>query len=65
MPWFIGGFILLRILGIAFFVLLAVRIITGLRSRHEGALEIVSRRFASGEITEEQFRRIREVLDAE
>ncbi len=64
MPWFSGGFILLRILGVAFFVLLAVRIITGLRSRHSGAVDIASRRFASGEITEQEFRRMREVLDS-
>ena len=64
MPWFIGGFIVLRCLGIAFFVLLAVRIVAGLRHRHDGALEVASRRFASGEMSEEQFRRMREVLNS-
>ncbi|HUI72525.1 MAG TPA: hypothetical protein VL354_18540 [Spirochaetia bacterium] len=64
MPWFIGGFIVLRFLVIAFFVLLAVRIVAGLRHRHDGALEVASRRFASGEMSEEQFRRMREVLNS-
>jgi uncharacterized membrane protein len=62
--WYIGGFILLRVLGIAFVVLLAARIFMGTRGRHDGAREIARRRFASGEITEEELRRITEVLDS-
>jgi uncharacterized membrane protein len=62
MGWFIGGFVLLRVLGIAFVVLLAARIVMGMRGRHDGAREIARRRFASGEITEEELRRISEVL---
>jgi uncharacterized membrane protein len=65
MAWFIGGFVLLRFLGIAFFVLLIARIVAGARSRHHGALGILSRRFAEGEITEEQLRRMREVLQSD
>jgi uncharacterized membrane protein len=65
MPWFIAGFVALRVLGIAFLVLLIVRIAAGARRRHHGAAGIISRRFAEGEITEEQFRRMREVLDSE
>ena len=64
MAWFVAGFVALRVLGIAFLVLLVTRIVAGVRSRGGGALEIASRRFASGEITEEQFRRVREVLDS-
>jgi uncharacterized membrane protein len=64
MGWFIAGFVALRVMGIAFLVLLAVRIAGGLRSRGSEGLEIASRRFASGEITEEQLRRMREVLDS-
>jgi len=64
MGWFIGGFILLRLLGLAFVIVLAARIVMGVRGRHDGAREIARRRFASGEITEEQFRRIRDVLDS-
>ncbi len=64
MAWFIAGFVALRILGIAFLVLLVTRIVAGFRSRNSEALEIAGRRFASGEITEDQFRRTREVLDS-
>ena len=65
MAWFVGGFILLRILGVAFFILLIARIVAGARSRDHGALSIVSRRFAEGEITEEQFRKMRSVLESD
>ncbi len=64
MAWFVAGIIVLRVLGIAFLVLLVARIARGTGSRHDEALEIVGRRFASGEITEEQFRRLREVLES-
>jgi uncharacterized membrane protein len=65
MGWFIGGFVVLRLLGIAFLVLLIARVVTGVRSHHGGALGIVSRRFAEGELTEEQFRRMRDVLESD
>jgi uncharacterized membrane protein len=64
MAWFIAGFVALRIMGIAFLVLLVTRIVAGFRHHHNGALEIAGRRFASGEITEDQFRRMREILDS-
>ncbi len=64
MPWFIAGFVTLRMLGVAFVIVLIARIVTAVRGRHDAALEIASRRFATGEITEEQFRRIRDTLDA-
>ena len=64
MAWFIAGFVALRVLGIAFVVLLVTRIVAGLKDGHNEAREIARRRFASGEITEEQFRRLREVLDS-
>jgi uncharacterized membrane protein len=64
MPWFIAGFVALRIMGIAFLVLLVTRIVAGFRHHHNEALEIAGRRFASGEITEDQFRRMREILDS-
>jgi len=64
MAWFIAGFVVLRILGIAFLVLLMTRIVAGFKSRNNEALEIAGRRFASGEITEDQFRRMQEVLDS-
>ena len=65
MAWFFGGFILLRILGVAFFILLIARIVVGARSHHHDALWILSRRFAEGEITEEQFRKMRSVLESD
>ena len=62
--WFIAGFVTLRVLGIAFVVLLVARIAASLRGHRDGALGVAARRFAGGEITEEQFRRIRDVLDS-
>ena len=64
MAYFIAGFVALRFLGIAFVILLIARIVAGVRGRRDGAVDIAGRRFASGEITEEQFRRIRDVLDS-
>jgi uncharacterized membrane protein len=64
MGWFIAGFVLLRVLVIAFLVLLVTRIVGGSRRRHDEASEVLRRRFAAGEITEEQFNRLREVLDS-
>jgi uncharacterized membrane protein len=61
---FIAGFIALKLMGAAFIVLLIVRIAAALRGRSDGARETASRRFAAGEITEDQFRRIRDVLDS-
>ena len=60
--WLIAAFVALRIVAIAFVVLLGVRIVTGIRSSSDSALHVASRRFASGEITEEELRHIREVL---
>ncbi len=65
MAWFIAGFVLLRILGITFIILLIARIVAGARSRHNGAFGILGRRYAEGQITEEQFRRMRDVLESE
>jgi uncharacterized membrane protein len=64
MGWFIAGFVALKLMGAAFFVLLIMRLIAAVRGRSDGALESASRRFAAGEITEDQFRRIRDVLDS-
>ncbi len=63
MTLFIAGFIALRLMGAAFIVLLIIRIVAAVRGRSDGALETASRRFAAGEITEAQFRQIRDVLD--
>jgi uncharacterized membrane protein len=65
MAWFIAGFVALRVLGIAFLVLLIARVAAGARSRRHGALGIISRRFAEGEITEDQFRRMRDVVESD
>jgi uncharacterized membrane protein len=65
MAWFVGGFVLLRILGIAFIILLIARIVAGAKSRHHGALGVLGRRFAEGQITEEQFRKMRDVLESD
>jgi uncharacterized membrane protein len=65
MAWFIGGFLLLRALGVAFIILLIARIAAGVRAGQHGALGILSRRFAEGQITEEQFRAMRDVLESD
>ncbi len=65
MAWFIGGFVLLRILGVAFIILLIARIVAGARGRHNGALGVLGRRYAEGQITEEQYRRMRDVLESD
>jgi uncharacterized membrane protein len=64
MGWFIAGFVALRVLGVAFLVLLVTRIVAGARNRCDEASEVLRRRLASGEITEDQFHRLREVLDS-
>ncbi len=68
MNLFIIGFIALRVLGLAFIILLVARIATGMHGRHrygDGALTALERRFVKGEINEEDFRRMREVLKFE
>ena len=65
MGWFVAGFVVLRVLAVVFVVLLVTRIVAGARSRHNGALGIISRRFAEGELTEDQFRRVRDVLESD
>ena len=65
MAWFIAGFVALRLLGIAFVVLLVARIAVGAAGRRDGARGVIARRFAEGEITEEQFRQMREVLGSD
>jgi len=60
--WLIAGFVALRILAIAFVVTLVARIATGIRGSTDNALQTADRRFAAGEITEEELRHIREVL---
>jgi uncharacterized membrane protein len=64
MGLFIAGFVALKLMGTAFIVLLIVLLIVAVKGGHDGALESASRRFAAGEITEDQFRRIRDVLDS-
>ncbi len=67
MGWFIAGFFALRILGVAFIVLLVARLVTGSRERFhhvDRASDILRGRLASGEITEEQYRSLREVLES-
>jgi len=63
MTLYMLGFVALRLLCLAFFLLLAARIAVGLRShRRDGAMDVLERRFVAGEITEEEFRAMREVL---
>ena len=60
--WLIAAFVALRLVVIAFLALLVARVVTALRGSTDSALQTANRRFAAGEITEEELRRIREVL---
>jgi len=62
-PLFVIGMIVLRLLGLAFAVLLVVRIALAARWRR-GAEATLARRFAAGEITEEQYRHMRDTLES-
>jgi uncharacterized membrane protein len=63
MTLYMLGFITLRLLCLGFFILLAARVAVGLRSRRrDGAMEALERRFVAGEISEEDFRAMRDVL---
>ncbi len=57
------GFIALRLIGFAFFVLLVVRAAAWRRSRCNGGRAILEKRLAAGDITEEQYRRMRDVME--
>lgn len=64
MTLFIVGMIVLRLLCLAFFILLAVRLVVGFRARYEtGALAILRQNYANGLITAEGFRQKRTVLN--
>jgi uncharacterized membrane protein len=63
MTLFLIGSIALRVLCLAFFILLAVRIGAGIRARHvSGAQAILEKKFVEGQITEAEFRQKRAVL---
>ncbi|HET6451040.1 MAG TPA: hypothetical protein VMF68_14090 [Spirochaetia bacterium] len=66
MVWFVAGFFAFRLLGLAFVVLLIARIVGAVRGRRstDEAVQVAARRFAAGEITEEQLRRIRDALQS-
>jgi uncharacterized membrane protein len=64
MSLFLIGAMVLRLLCLAFAVLLAVRIVAGVRSRHPcGARAILERRFVEGAINEDEYRSKRAVLE--
>ena len=66
MAWSIGGFILLRnSRGSHSSSCSLPGSSAGARRRHHGALWILGRRFAEGQITEEQFRTMRDVLESD
>jgi uncharacterized membrane protein len=64
MNLFFVGCVALRLLGLAFFVVLTVRIVAGLRRNRDGAIAALRRRFAEGEIGEEEFRKLRDALES-
>jgi uncharacterized membrane protein len=56
-------YIALRILCPAFVILLVARIMTGLRGQHrDGAMAALGRRFVAGEVSEEDYRHMRDIL---
>ncbi len=64
MTWFFLGLVLLKLLCLAFLLVLVMRIALGWRRHHgRGALAVLERRFVAGEITEEDFRHMRDVLE--
>ena len=63
MAWFIAGFVALKLIGVTFVILLVSRVVVAFRGRHDRASDILRGRLASGEITEDQFRHLRDVLD--
>ncbi|HUW42309.1 MAG TPA: hypothetical protein VMV90_14980 [Rectinemataceae bacterium] len=58
------AFVALRILGLAFFVALAMRLAAGHRRRTDPGLAALERRFVTGGLDEKEFRRMREVLES-
>ena len=63
MNLFIIGYMAMRILCLAFVVLLIARIAMGLRSQyHDGAMASLERRFVAGDVSEEDYRRMRDIL---
>lgn len=58
------GFVAMRILGAAFVVALAMRIVAGYRRRTDPGLAALERRFVTGGLEEKDFRRMREVLES-
>ena len=60
----IVGFVVLRLLGTAFFVLLAIRIFVALKGRGpHSAHALLDRRFAEGQISADEYRARKAVLD--
>ena len=65
MTLFIIGFLALRVLCIAFFVALVLRIGSGVMNRCiDSGLATLERRYATGSLGEADFRRMREVLES-
>ncbi len=65
MTLFFIGFLALRVLCAAFFVVLVLRIAAGLRKRRgDAGLAALERRFVTGGLAENDFRRMREVLES-
>lgn len=58
----LGGWIWMSIWLIALFAMVWLLVFGGRRERTEDPLEILRARFARGEISEEEFRRARELL---
>ncbi|MCX7023032.1 MAG: hypothetical protein NT080_00245 [Spirochaetes bacterium] len=59
------GFLALRLLCLTFVVVLILRIAAGTgRHRGDGALAALERRFVAGELPEEDFRHMRDVLES-
>ncbi|PKL09822.1 MAG: hypothetical protein CVV51_01770 [Spirochaetae bacterium HGW-Spirochaetae-7] len=63
MNWFIIASMALRVLCLAFVVLLVSRIAAGFRGHgKDGALAALERRFVAGEVAEEDYRHMRDIL---
>jgi uncharacterized membrane protein len=62
MTLFVIGHIALRALCIAFAVVLAALVARRVRRRHDPAIVALERRFVAGELSEDDFRRMRDTL---
>jgi uncharacterized membrane protein len=58
------GWMAMRVLGFAFFVVCIVRFAAGARSRRGSGHDLLRERLAKGEIDADEYRRLRDAMDS-